>query len=321
MKLRSISCLLFAILLVESAFAAPPPLQLLIDGRMDEAVPLLEQQIKQAPDDAKLYNLLCRAYFMMEEWDRGISNCERAVSLDPQNSAYYLWLGRVYGEKADRSNFVSAPGLARKARASFERAVELDSRNVEARMDLGEFYAEAPGIIGGGKDKARQQADALMALDPAMAHWVLARIAEKEKDPAKAETEYRAEISASHSAVRGWIDLANFLLYAHRYDEMDQALAHAETAPIDHPESLMHAGNLLLRAQRNYSLAARLLRRYLSNRLCEEGPAFKAHALLGEALEKQGDKQGATQEFRAALSLFANYTRAKEDLKKLERSS
>ena len=39
------------------------------------------------------------------------------------------------------------------------------------------------------------------------------------------------------------------------------------TAPIDHPESLMHGGNLLLRAQRDYPLAVRLLRRYLSNRL------------------------------------------------------
>ena len=56
-------------------------------------------------------------YFMMEEWDRGISNCERAVSLDPQNSSYYLWLGRLYGEKADRSSFVSAPGLGQEERA------------------------------------------------------------------------------------------------------------------------------------------------------------------------------------------------------------
>ncbi len=321
MKLRTISWLLVPMLLVPGAFAAPPPLQLLIDGRMDEVVPLLEQQINRAPNDAKLYNLLCRAYFMMEEWDRGISNCERAVSLDPQTSAYYLWLGRLYGEKADRSSFVSAPGLAKKARISFERAVELDPKSVEARMDLGEFYAEAPGIIGGGKDKARQQADALMSLDPAIGHWVQARIAEKEKDPAKAESEYRAQITVSHSAVRGWVDLANFLMYAHRYDEMEQALAHAETAPIDHPEALMHAGNLLVRAQRDYPLAVRLLRRYLSNHLCEEGPAFKAHVLLGEVLEKQGDKQGAAQEFRAALGLFGNYTRAKDNLKRLERSS
>ena len=318
MKRNKIFGLLFCFLVTVAVFAALSPLQLLIRGQVDIAVPDLEQHLSQSPKDASSFNLLCRAYFMMEEWDRGISNCERAADLDPQSSTYHLWLGRVYGEKADRSSFVSAPGLAKKSRAAFEKAVELDPKNVEARMDLGEFYAEAPGFIGGGKDKARQQAQALLSLDPAIGHWVLARIAEKEKDPAKAESEYRAAIDASHGAVRGWVDLANFLLYAHRYEEMNQALAHTETAPIDHPESLMHAGNLLLRSQQNYPLAVRLLQRYLSNRLCEEGPAFKAHTILGEVLAKQGDKTGAAQEFRAALSLYGNYTRAKDDLKKIE---
>jgi cytochrome c-type biogenesis protein CcmH/NrfG len=280
-------------------------------------VPNLQKQITRSPNDASAQNLLCRAYFMMEEWDEGISACERAINLDPQNSSYYLWLGRVYGEKADRSSFVSAASWAKKSRAAFERAVELDPKNVEARVDLGEYYAEAPGIVGGGKDKAYKQADAIMPLDPAMGHWVLARIAEKEKDPAKAEREYRAEIAASNSGARGWVDLANFFMYAHRYDEMEQALAHAENAPIDHPESLMHAANLLLKSQRDYPLAIRLIKRYLSSRLCEEGPAFKAHAILGELLQKQGDAHAAAQEFRAALALFQNYTRAKEDLKRL----
>jgi tetratricopeptide (TPR) repeat protein len=321
MRLRDLSLVFVLCLLSAAVFGLPSMLQLLTEGRVDRAVPSLEEQVDHSPKDAAAYNLLCRAYFMMEEWDRGISNCERAASLDAQNSSYQLWLGRLYGEKADRSSFVSAPGLAKKARIAFERAVELDPKSIEARVDLGEFYAEAPGIIGGGKDKARQQAEALMPLSPAMGHWVLARVAEKDKDPAKAESEYRAEISASHGAVRGWVDLANFFMYAHRYPEMEEALSHAENAPIDHPESLMNAGNLLLRAQRDYPLAVRLLRRYLENRLCEEGPAFKAHAVLGEVLAKQGDKQGAAEQFRAALSLFGNYTRAKDDLNKIQHSS
>jgi len=317
MKLRPIALILSGCLLSVAAFGALASLQLIVEGRVDIAVSNLELQLRQSPNDAGSYNLLCRAYFMMDEFDRGVSNCERAASLDPQSSTYQLWLGRTYGEKADRSSFVTAPGLAKKSRAAFERAVELDPKNVEARMDLGEFYAEAPGMIGGGKDKARQQAQTLMSIDPAIGHWVLARIAEKEKDPARAESEYRTEIEASHGGVRGWVDLANFLMYAHRYDEMEQALAHMETAPIDRPESLMHGGNLTLRSQRGYPLGARLLQRYLASRLCEEGPAFKAHAILGEILAKQGDKQAAAQEFRAALALYGNYTRAKEDLKKL----
>ncbi len=88
--------------------------------------------------------------------------------------------------------------MAKKVRTEFERAVELDPANWEARTDLAEFYLEAPGIVGGGKDKARAQAQALTPLNPAMAHWVMGRIAEKNKDDATAEREYRAAIDASH---------------------------------------------------------------------------------------------------------------------------
>ena len=63
-----------------------------------------------------------------------------------------------------------------------------------------------------------------------------------------------------------------------------------------------------------------ILRRYLAlNSKVEEAPAFKAHYLLGTALEKQGDKQGAAQEYRAALSLAKNFSRAQEALDRLNR--
>lgn len=271
----------------------------------------------QFPTQADGYNFLCRAYFQIEQWDAGITACERSVSLDPHSSLYALWLGRIYGEKADRSSFFTAASLAKKARAAFERAVELDPANVDARVDLGEFYAEAPSVIGGGKDKARKQAQALMGLNPAMGHWVLARVAEKDKDPALAEREYRAEIAASHGGVRGWLDLANFLKYAGRLDEMEEALHHLDSAPKDRPESVMHGANLLLRAERDYPFAIHLLRRYLETPV-EEGPAPRAHDLLGLIYQKQGERSFAAEEFRAALALAHSYVRAQEDLKRLE---
>jgi tetratricopeptide (TPR) repeat protein len=319
LKLRAAWSMLLLVLMAQHSLAAASAKELLAAGRVDEVIQLLHEQIAHSPSDAEAYNLLCRAHYMIEEWDPGIAACERALNLDPHSSMYALWLGRIYGEKADRSGFVTAASLARKARASFERAVELDPGNVQARADLGEFYAEAPAIIGGGKDKARQQAEALMFLNPAMGHWVLARIAEKDKDPALAEREYRSEIAASRGGVRAWLDLANFLKYAHRYDEMEEALHHMESAPVDHPESIMHAASLLLRAERNYPLATQFLRRYLAAPV-EEGPACRAHNLLGLALEKQGNRQGAVEEFRAALALAHSYAHAQEDLKRLEHS-
>jgi tetratricopeptide (TPR) repeat protein len=291
--------------------------ELLAAGRADDAVRTLQQQITQSPADAEPYNLICRAYFMLEEWDRGIAACEHARDLDPQNSLYHLWLGRIYGEKADRAGFLSAAGLAKKVRLCFERAVELNPKNWEARTDLAEFYLEAPGIVGGGKDKARAQADALMALNPGMAHWVAARIAEKEKDTALAEREYRAAVTVSHSAARECLDLAGFLRRANRLDEMEEMLRKLESAALDHPASLMDGAGMLLRTGRDLPLAVRLLRRYLSSPV-EEGPAFRAHDLLGQVIEKQGDRAAAADEYRAALALNHNYARAREDLKRVE---
>jgi len=303
--------------LLPSASAATAK-ELLASGRVDEAIETLQQQTTRSATDAESFNLLCRAYFMTGEWDRGITACERARSLDPQKSLYSLWLGRIYGEKADRAGFLSAASLAGKVRASFERAVQLDPKSPEARTDLAEFYCEAPGIVGGGKDKARAQADALMSLNAARAHWVLARIAEKDKKPPEAEREYRAAITASGSEARTWLDLANFLRYANRLDEMEQAIRALESSRVEHPEALMNAGGILLRTGRNFSLATRLLRRYLAGGAVEEAPAFQAHEMLGQLLEKQGDRRGAAEEYRAALALFRADRRAQEDLKRVE---
>jgi tetratricopeptide (TPR) repeat protein len=313
---RLLAALLLAGLLLP-AHAATSPQELLAWGHADEAIQSLEQQVSHSATDAESHNLLCRAYYMIEEWDRGIAACERAVQLDPQKSRYHLWMGRVYGEKADRAGLLSAAGLAKKVRVSFERAVELDPKNWEARVNLAEFYLDAPGIMGGGKDKARAQADALLPINPGMAHWVLARIASKEKDTAGAEREYRAAITASHSGTRAWFDLASFLFHTNRLDEMEQALRTMESSPVDRPDSLMDGASLLLRTGRDYPLAVRLLRRYLSSPV-EEAPAFKAHDMLGQLLEKQGDRHAAAEEYRAALALAHSYARAQEDLRRVE---
>jgi cytochrome c-type biogenesis protein CcmH/NrfG len=316
------SCARLAALLLVSSLvygADASPKELLASGHVDEVIQALQEQVAHSPGDASAYNLLCRAYFMLDEWDRGISACERAVKLEPRNSSYHMWLGRIYGEKADRSSFFSAAGMAKKVRMEFEHSVELDPANWEARTDLAEFYLEAPGIVGGGKDKARAQAQALTSLNPAMAHWVMGRIAEKNKDDATAEREYRAAIDASHGGAHAWLNLALFYRNTRRFDEMEQALRSLESRPIDRPEALMDGASVLLRTGRDYALGVRLLRRYLSSPPAETAPVFKVHYLMGQLLEKQGDRQAAAEEYRAALALAHNFTRAPEALKRVDR--
>lgn len=291
--------------------------KLLAQGRVDDAIASLQLTISKTPN-ADSYNLLCRAYFTLSDWDKGISACEKAVALDPENAQYHLWLGRLYGEKADHSHFLTAAGLAKKVRGEFETAVRLNPNYVDARTDLAEFYLEAPGIVGGGRDKAEAQAQKLAALDPVKAGWVKGRLAEKGKDLVGAENEYRAATKASHGAALAWLNLAFFYRRSGRLDAMQDAIQHASSAPLDQPEVLMEGAAMLLRAQRDLPQATQLLRRYLSSSpTVEAAPAFKAHYLLGTALEQQGDKPAAAQEYRASLALAKSFALAQTALDRL----
>jgi len=302
-----------------AAQASDSPSDLLAAGRVDDVITTVSGQINSAPNDAASYNFLCRAYFAVSNWDRAISACEKAVTLAPNNSEYHLWLGRTYGEKADATSFFTAAGLARKVRTEFERAVALDPKNAVGRTDLAEFYLEAPGIVGGGQDKARAQAEALSKLDPVKAHWVNGRLAEKNKDTPRAEREYRAAIAESQGAASAWLNLALFYRNGKRFDDMQAALKHAANAPIDRPDVLMDAASTLLRTNRDLPFAVQLVQRYLVSPTVEQNPPFKAHYLLGNILEKQGDKQGALKEYQMALALAKNFGRAREALNRVNR--
>ncbi len=228
---------------------------MLAAGRIDDAIAELNGRLSSAPADAESSNLLCRAYFALEEWDRAESSCRKAVSLDQGNSRYHLWLGRVYGEKADRANFLGAAGLAGKTRTEFERAVQLNPKDVEARLDLAEFYIAAPGIVGGGEQKAREQAQFIRTVDSGREHWIYARIAEKKKDSATAEREYRQYINLSKGDAEAWLNLALFFRHQKRFDEMEQAIIKLSQAPNPEPDVLWEASAMLERAGRSYPFA------------------------------------------------------------------
>jgi len=293
---------------------------LIATGHVDQAVDVLTSHIRQSPNDAFAHNLLCRAYVTLGDWDRSISACEKAVSLAPDNSQYHLWLGRVYGEKADRSGWMTAAGLAKHVRSEFETAVRLNPKNVDARTDLAEFYLEAPGIVGGGRDKAEAEAASLLSLDPPMAHWVKARLAEKNRDFPTAETEYKSAISSSNDAATQWLNLGIFYKHRQRWDDMERALGHVRAARLDRADALVDAADTLLHTGRNLLEAAELLRTYLnSDAKVEQAPAFKAHFLLGNAVEKLGDKQAAVAEYRSALALAHDFRPAQEALQRVNR--
>lgn len=316
MARRFIQTIVVCLLLAFSAFAAEPATLGIPFTNTDTAIRALNVRLQSAPNDAELHHQLSKVYFHLKKWDDSIAHGERAVDLAPNNSGYWMWLGRAYGEKADNSNFMSAFGWAKRAHSAFEKAAATDPRNIAALTDLAEFYAAAPSIVGGGTDKARQTARQLAALDPAKSHWVYAKIAEHDEDYGTAERELKeaARLSGNGSY---WLNLAFLYGKQKRWNDMDSAIQSALTSDKRPVEAYYNAATDYLRVKRNLPQAADMLRKYIaSSPENDEAPLFEAHYALGQVLEKQGDKSSAAAEYRNALSLASNYEPALEALKK-----
>ena len=93
------------------------------------------------------------------------------------------------------------------------------------------FSLEAPSIVGGGKDKAQAQAQALAAFNPAAAPLDHGQNPEKDKDTASAEREYRAAIEASHGSSQSWLHLAQFFAHTKHLDEWRRPFARSGVEP------------------------------------------------------------------------------------------
>jgi len=302
-----------------SAAADPAsPAELLSLGKVDDAIRLLKDRVEAAHNDAAAYNLLTRAYFYMGRWEDAAAAAERAVALQPARSDYQLWVGRAVGEKAAHSNFVTAVRMVPRIRGAFERAVQLDGSNAVARTDLAEFYMEAPAFLGGGKDKALAQAEVLASQDAAAAHWVRARLAERAKQFETAEQEYRAAVAASPHPSDRWLDLAAFYRSRGRLDQMEEAINKAVAEDKGQSTVPYEAAMLLFQAGRNFPGAITLLRGYLAGSAQPEtAPAYQAHYLLGQILEKQGNTHAAAGEYRAAIALAHEFDPAELALKRV----
>ena len=304
---------------------APGPRELLAGanaalqaGEADKTMALLDTLDKlNKPDSrAEAYNLRCRVEYSLENWDQAANDCEQAVKLDAQNSGDHLWLGRALGEKASRASFLSAYSLAKRVRAELVEAARLNPRNAEALASLGEFYEQAPGVVGGGIDKSETVAAQLDKFDPTRAHELRSKIAEHRKDYGTAERELKQAITGSAHPALQWMTLADFYRRRERWTEMESALRSGENAAQRDKHAgvaLYNGASVLIETRRDPVLAAKMLEEYLAVSVkTEEAPAFVAHTWLARLKQQLGDTAAASRERATALALAHDYKPALE---------
>jgi tetratricopeptide (TPR) repeat protein len=235
-------------------------------------------------NDAATQELLGKSYFMLGEFKKAADAFERATQINPNSSIYFHWLGKAQGRRAETASPFTAPAYASKARAAFEKAVELDSRNIEAINDLFSYYLEAPGFLGGGLNKAADLAKRIQALDPVEYHYAMAQIADKRKDYNAAESHFRRAFEMAPRQVGRIVDLARYLSNHGKAQESDALFAQAEKIAPNEPRVIFEKASHLVRTKKNLTEAKALLQKYLRSPIsADDPPRAEAERLLKQA--------------------------------------
>lgn len=288
-------------------------------GEFQEAVNLLRQLKNSSLIEHEVRFWLGKSYIKIRKWGDGVKEMERAVELQPSNAKYHLWLGRAAGFHAEHSSFLRAPFRARRVLKEFEIARDLAPDDLDVRFDLLEYYLNAPGFLGGGKDKAEVEAEVIAKLDPQKGYNARATIHRKNENWDMARQELSQATIDYPNDADAWKDLAGYLL--DRGDFAD-ALGCAQKALIldaGSKQSRLIIAASEIRLQENIEHAAETLLDLAGGTLADEEPAFETvYYWLGEYHLARGDKASARQAFESALDFNPDYSEAKDGISRLK---
>ena len=115
---------------------------------------LLYSPIYAESHSAEWYFSQGKEFYEKEDYEAAVHSFAQAVKKQANNSVFHHWLGKGYGRLADDSGWFKAMELSEKTLKELERAVEIDGNNIDALVDLMDYYRQAPGFLGGSNDKA-----------------------------------------------------------------------------------------------------------------------------------------------------------------------
>ena len=287
-------------------------------GKYKEAKTVFEPAFKANTRDAAAAFYLGRIALEEHKNDRAADYFETATKLDPRSTTYFLWLGRAYGREAQQANVLRQPGLAKRTKSAWERAIELDPDNLDARSDLIQYYVQAPGFLGGSTSKAIEQAEAIRERNALRGYLELGALYERDKKLADAEKAYLAASKERSDRHVGTYRLGLFYQNTGAFDKAFDLFEAMIAANPTEFGALFQIGKTGAMSGQRLDRSAEALEAYLKTTPGRNDPTLAAaHWRLGMVHERRQDLQRAKAEYETAVRLDPTLKPATESLKKL----
>lgn len=255
-------------------------------GKNSEARVAFEQILAHVPDDPEANCAVGLLACDDGEWEKALRCATKAVTGDPDNARYQYCWAAANGVSALKAGMFSRLGYAKKCLAAYQRAAELEPRNLQYRWSLLGYYQQAPGLAGGDLAKAYAQAAEIGKIDAESGRQAFTRLYVSEK---KYDLAFR------------------------QYDEV------LRESP-DNAVALYQFGRLALTTDRRLDEGLAAFRRCLHLPAPDaKDPSWYAsvHWRLGNVWEKKTQPAEARAEYLTALQLDPSFGPAKRALEKI----
>ena len=287
-------------------------------GKLDEAEKIFKRTLDSDPGDGEAAFYLGRVSFEKRKWDDAIDYFKKATEIAATSSEYFRWYGEANIAKLQTVSFLSKKKFANRAREAWIKAVDLDPANIDARESLAGYYMEAPSIVGGSDDKALEQIEAIIALDPAVGHREKGAFYVKKERWDDAAAEYQLLIDMDPAEPGGYYRLGMMYQSAKRWDDAFAELERTLELDPEYTPAMYQIGRTAVFAKENTDRAIECLEMYLEFEPQPREPSWShAHWRLGMLYEIKGDRAAAKREYRTAVELDPDNKTAKKALRRL----
>lgn len=288
-------------------------------GEFDRAAEAAQAELRGNPDDVPALVLLGRAQLAAGRVLEAVRTLRRASAGRPASAEANYRLGQALVTQASEGGTLRWLTLSGDIGRAFRRAVDLEPDDPEYRWALFEFCRHAPTFLGGGRQRAEREAEALARLDAARGHRARAALLLQDDEAEAAQTELLAAIAAAPDVA----DHRYALGYHHQNvtnwpAAFDVFTAIAQRFPAE-TQAWYQIGKTAALSGENLETGATALRRYLRHKpRADDPPLSWARYRLGQVYERLGQAAAAAREYQAALALNPGHPRAGKALQALQ---
>jgi tetratricopeptide (TPR) repeat protein len=173
--------------------------KLFLSNNYEQSKVLFENYLNNNPNNLKTLEYLGDIEGQFKSWDKAIYYYKKLKLIKPTEANYYYKYGGVLGMKAKSSNKFKALGMISEVKLSFEKAISLNPKHIEARIALVELYLQLPGIVGGSEKKALLYANEIAQISAVDGYLSKGHIAEYLGRYKEAEVQYKKAVEISKS--------------------------------------------------------------------------------------------------------------------------